>query len=140
MAPGKLVKRRVSSKALMTMKARIREITTRNGGRSLARVMAKLRSYLTGWTAYFRLADTPNVFTSVDKWLHRRLRMLIVKQCKQGPTLFRVLRAREVPPRVAQAAAAHCGRWWAMAAHGALNTAYPSRYFATLGLPRLGPS
>ena len=138
-APGKIVKRRVSPKALNAMKARLRDITSRNGGRSLARVTAELRSYLTGWKAYFQLANTPSVLAGVDQWLHRRLRMLIVKQCKQGPTLFRLLRHRDVPIRVARAAAAHCGSWWAMAGHGALNTAFPTRYFDALGVPRLGP-
>ena len=93
-----------------------------------------------GWKAYFRLADTPRVFTAVDKWLRRRLRMLIVKQQKQGTTLYRTLRARGVPVRRASGAAAHCKRWWAIAAHGALQMAYPTQYFITLGVPRLGPS
>lgn len=139
-APGKIVKRRVSPKALNTMKARIRDITSRNGGRSLEQVVRALRSYLPGWKAYFQLADTPGIFADVDKWFHRRLRMLIVKQSKRGTTLFRLLRTRGVPERVARAAAAHCARWWAMAAHGALNTAFPTRYFDTLGVPRLGPT
>lgn len=139
-APGKIVKRRVAPKALEKMKERVREITSRSGGRSLTQVVALLRSYLVGWKAYFRLADTPGVFTNVDKWLHRRLRALIVKQNKRGPTLFRTLRARGVPMRSARAAAAHCGRWWAMATHGALKTAFPTRYFTSLGVPRLGPS
>jgi RNA-directed DNA polymerase len=139
-APGKLVKRRVAPRALEKMKARVRQITSRSGGRSLSHVIAELRSYLVGWRAYFRLADTPGVFSDVDQWLHRRLRMLIVKQCKRGTTLFRVLHTRGVPLRVARAAAAHCRRWWAMAAHGALNTAFPTKYFDTLGVPRLGPS
>ena len=139
-AKGGNVKRRVAPKALYKMKERIREITSRNGGRSLTRVTAELRSYLTGWKAYFRLADTPGIFADVDKWLHRRLRMLIVKQCKRGTTLFRLLRTRGVPERVARAAAAHCRRWWAMAAHGALHTAYPRAYILSLGVPLLGPS
>jgi RNA-directed DNA polymerase len=132
----------VAPKALEKMKERVREITARNGGRSLTQVVALLRSYsyLGGWKAYFRLADTPGVFTDVDKWLHRRLRGLIIKQNKRGPTLFRTLRARGVPLRVARAAAAHCGRWWAMATHGALKTAFPTQYFLSLGVPRLGPS
>jgi len=46
-AKGGQVKRRVSSKALDKLKERIREIPSRNGGRSLARVIAELRSYLT---------------------------------------------------------------------------------------------
>jgi len=139
-APGKIVKRRVSPKALGKMQERVREITSRNGGRSLTKVVALLRSYLVGWKAYFRLADTPGVLAVVDQWLHRRLRMLIVKQQKQGPTLFRTLFARGVPKRVARAAAAHCGQWWAMAAHGALQTAFPTSYFTSLGVPRLGPA
>ena len=139
-ATGGNVKRRVSPKAMAKLKERIRDITSRNGGRSLTKVVGELRSYLTGWKAYFQLADTPGVFSGVDQWLHRRLRMLIVKQCKRGTTLFRVLRARGVSLRVARAAAAHCKRWWAMAAHGALNTAFPRAYFLSLRVPLLGPS
>jgi group II intron reverse transcriptase/maturase len=139
-APGKIVKRRVAPKALETMKERVREITSRNGGRSLTHVVALLRSYLVGWKAYFRLADTPGVFTGVDQWLHRRLRMLILKQHKRGTTLYRTLCARGLPKRLALAAAAHCGRWWAMATHGALKTAFPTQYFFSRGVPRLGPS
>ena len=139
-APGRIVKRRVAPKALERMKERVREITSRNGGRSLTKVVALLRSYLVGWKAYFRLADTPGVFADVDKWLHRRLRMLILKQQKRGTTLYRMLRARELPARLARAAAAHSRRWWAIAAHGAVNTAFPTQYFVTLGVPRLDPS
>ena len=36
-APGKIVKRRVAPKALAKMKARVRELTSRSGGRSLGR-------------------------------------------------------------------------------------------------------
>ena len=139
-APGKIVKRRVAPKALETMQERVRDITSRNGGRSLTNVVALLRSYLVGWNAYFRLADTPGIFTAVDQWLHRRLRMLILKQNKRGTTLYRTLRARGLSDRSARAASAHCGRWWAMATHGALTTAYPTQYFISLGVPRLGPS
>jgi len=56
-APGKIVKRRVAPKALEKMKERVREITSRNGGRSLTQVVALLRSYLVGWKSYFRLAE-----------------------------------------------------------------------------------
>ena len=139
-APGKQIKRRVAPKALAAMKERVRDITSRNGGRSLPAVCRELRSYLVGWKAYFRLADTPRIFHGVDQWLHRRLRMLILKQQKRGSTLYRTLCARGLPQRLALAAAAHCTRWWAMATHGALKTAYPTQYFVSLGVPRLGPS
>ena len=43
-APGRKVKRRVAPKALEAMKDRVRAITSRNGGRSMAAVFAVLRS------------------------------------------------------------------------------------------------
>ncbi len=136
-APGRVIKRRVAPAALSALKARVRTITRRTSGRSCRRVVAELRSYLLGWRAYFRLAETPSVFAGLEQWLHRRLRALQLKQWKHGATVYRELRARGVPRRVACAAAAHTSRWWHIAAHGALQTALPTSYFDGLGVPRL---
>ena len=138
-APGKLVKRRVAPKALEDFKERIREITARNGGRALEKVVEELRSYLPGWKAYFRLADTPGIFNDLDQWIARRLRMVQLKQWKRGTTVYRELRRRDVPERLCRAAAAHARRWWSTANHGALKTAMPRKYLDGLGLPRLAP-
>jgi len=139
-APGKIVKRRVAPKALEKMKERVREITSRNGGRSLTKVVALLRSYLVGWKAYFRLADTPGIFADVDQWLHRRLRMLMLKQWKRGRTMYRELQRRGVGGAALGIAARYGRRWWHVAAHKALHFALPGAYFESLGLPRLAPS
>jgi group II intron reverse transcriptase/maturase len=139
-APGKIVKRRVAPKALEAMKERVREITSRNGGRSIVQVVALLRSYLVGWKAYFRLADTPKVFADGDKWLHRRLRMLTLKQWKRGRTMYRELQRRGVGGAALWIAARYGRSWWHVAAHKALQIALPGRYFESLGLPRLAPS
>ena len=61
-APGKKVKRRVAPKALEELKHRVREITSRSGGRSLPQVCETLGRYLRGWKAYFKLAETPGIF------------------------------------------------------------------------------
>jgi RNA-directed DNA polymerase len=139
-ASGKVVKRRVAGAALGKMKARVRQITNRNGGRSLPRVIAELRSYLGGWKAYFRLADTPGVFAAIDQWLHRRLRMLMLKQWKRGRTIYRELHRRGVGGAALRIAARYGRSWWHVAAHQALHLALPGRYFESLGLPRLAPS
>lgn len=135
-----IIKRRVAPQALMALQARLRDITSRTSGHSFADVVAELRRYLPGWRAYFRLAETPSELENVDRWLRRRLRMLVVKQSKRGTTLFRLLCSRGVSVRSARAAAAHCTRWWATAAHAALQTAFSNRYFAALDIPRLGSS
>jgi RNA-directed DNA polymerase len=138
-APGKLVKRRVAPKALEDFKERIRQITSRNGGKSLAKMVEELRSYLLGWKAYFRLADTPGVFHGLDQWIARRLRMVQLKQWKRGRTAYREMRRRGVPEWLAWKAARYCRSWWKLSRHGALNTALPGKYFEGLGLPRLAP-
>jgi group II intron reverse transcriptase/maturase len=134
---GGAVKRRVADKAMAVMKERVRQITSRTGGRSLRRVIEELRGYLVGWREYFRLADTPRVFREIDKWIRHRLRALQLKQWKRGRTVYRELRARGASQRSAAAVAANARRWWRNSAM-LLNAALPNRYFDGLGLPRLG--
>ena len=74
--PDQTVKLRVAGKALATLKARIRWITRRTGGRSMARVIGELREYLPGWSNYFSLAETPTTLADMDKWIRHRLRSL----------------------------------------------------------------
>jgi RNA-directed DNA polymerase len=136
-APGKKVKLRVAAKALMEMKQRVRQITSRSGGRSMERVTAELGAYLRGWKEYFKLSNTPGVFSDLDQWLHRRLRAVQLKQWKRGGTVYEALQRRGTPRRAARAAAAHTQRWWRLAGHGALHTALPGSYFDRLGVPRL---
>lgn len=65
-APGKRVPLAVSRRSLGALKDRVRQITSRSGGRSLVQVIQKLRSYLLGWKGYFRLAGTPGIFRRLD--------------------------------------------------------------------------
>jgi len=131
------VKRCVAPKALVAMKERVREITSRSGGRSMKAICAELRSYLTGWKAYFRLSERPWVFCDLDKWIRRRLRLVQLKQWKRGVTVYRKLRARGASERDAKGAATHARRWWKTSKHKALHTAMPMSYFDRLGVPRL---
>jgi RNA-directed DNA polymerase len=136
-AAGKKVKCRVAPKALGEMKQRVRRVTSRNGGRSMEQVCNELGQYLRGWKAYFKLADTNRVLRELDQWIHRRLRMVQLKQWKRGRTIYRELRARDVPEWLAPRAARFGRNWWRVAAHGAMQTALPGKYFEQLGVPRL---
>jgi group II intron reverse transcriptase/maturase len=136
-APGKKVKRRVAPKALEEMKQRVRLITRRSGGRSMAQVCTELGQYLRGWKEYFKLADTNRVLSELDQWIHHRLRALQLKQWKHGRTAHRELLARNLPAWLARKGAGHGRRWWWAAALGATHTALPGSYFERLGVPRL---
>jgi RNA-directed DNA polymerase len=138
-ASGKVVKRRVSKKALQALHNRVREITQRNRGRSIGEVVAELRSYLVGWKEYYRLADTPKVFNTLDEWIRHRLRALHLKQWKRGTTIYRELRSRGMSHASAAQVAANARRWWHNSAM-LVNVALPNAYFDQLQLPRLAGS
>lgn len=135
-ASGGVVKRKVAAKALLAFKHRIRELSGRSGGRSMKDVVERLRPYVLGWKAYFRLAQTPWVWLVLDKWMRHRLRAIQLKQWRRGPTIYRELRALGAPPAVAQQVAANSRRWWRNSGK-LLNSVLSLAYFARLGVLRL---
>lgn len=135
-APGRKIRRRIAPKALVAMKDRVREITARNGGRSITAVIAELRTYLRGWKGYFGLAETPHVLRELDEWIRHRLRLVQLKQWKRGKTVYRELRSRGVRPEAATAVAANTRRWWRNASM-AIHIALPTSYYDRMGVPRL---
>jgi group II intron reverse transcriptase/maturase len=130
------VKRAVAAKALETFRQRVRQITQRSGGRSMAQVAEELRRYVPGWKMYFRLAQTPRVFRGLDEWLRHRMRALQLKHWRRGTTMYRELRALGASSEHAARIAANAGRWW----HNSrfeLNRVLSLSYFDRLGVPRL---
>lgn len=135
-APGRVVKHRVSRKALTAMKHRVRLITKRTRGRSLRQIAQDLRSYLVGWKAYFRLAETPKVYRTLDQWIRHRLRAIQLKQWRRGTTIFRELRARGMSTDEARRVARNGRRWWRNSKM-AIHIALPNSLFDELGVPKL---
>ncbi|AKZ25498.1 DNA polymerase [Ralstonia solanacearum] len=135
-APGGAIKRRVAAKPLATFKQRIRELTRRSCGRSISEVVERLRPYLLGWKGYFWLAQTPNVWRKLDRWLRRRMRALQLKHWKRGSTMYRELRALGAPEEVARRVAANSRCWWRNS-DKQLNLVLTTAWLDCLGLPRL---
>lgn len=81
----------VHAKAKQRFMDSIRQILTRNQGCELDRIKDKLREKLTGWNAYFRPANYKGWLQETDKWIRRRIRMLIWKRWKLIKTRQRAL-------------------------------------------------
>jgi len=137
LSPKNEVRCRIARKALDTMKDRVRHMTSRIRGRSLAQICQDLRAYLPGWKNYFRLVELPTVFRELDSWIRHRLRALQLKQWVRGVTVFRELRRRGISPVDARRAAGNATRWWRTSGMSVLNVALPNKLFDKLGLPRL---
>jgi RNA-directed DNA polymerase len=135
-APGGRIKRRVANKPMAAFKQRVRELTRRSGGRSIEQVVERMRNYVLGWKAYYRLAQTPRVWQEMDQWMRHRMRAIQLKHWKRGVTAYRELRALGAGSDVAAQVAGNCRRWWrnsGMLLNSVLNLAWADR----LGLPRL---
>ena len=135
-AKGKEVKCKVADKPLQNLKARIRQLTRRSGGRSMAQVVEKLRPYVLGWKAYFGMAQTPRVWRELDEWLRHRLRAIQLKHWKRPRAIYRELKALGAKENVARQVAANSRRWWRNSDR-LLKTVLTIAYFDGLGVPRL---
>ncbi len=130
------VKRRVADKPMATFTQRIRQLTRRSGGRSMAEVIERLKPYLLGWKAYFGLAQTPKVWRSLDEWLRHRLRAIQLKHWKQGSTIYRELTYLGAADWIARRVAQNARCWWRNS-DGDIKRVLTIAYFDRLGVPRL---
>src|SRR5882672_2328916 len=89
---GREPRRRIAPQAIARFKARVRELTWRTRGRSLAQIVKELSVYLIGWRGYFGFCQTPSVLRTLEEWIRRRLRAIAWKQWKWGPARFAELR------------------------------------------------
>lgn len=134
---GREGRRRVSPRSVDKAKDRIRELTNRNRGASLATVVKELTSYLRGWKQYFGICQVPTPRRDLDEWIRARLRLLQVKQWKRGTTAYPRLVAMGVHGGAACHTAQCLRRWWHAAHSPGMSIAMPTAYFDRLGLPRL---
>jgi group II intron reverse transcriptase/maturase len=137
-APGHEVRLRVAPQALERLKQRVREMTDRNGGRSLKRVCGELKSYLRGWKQYFHLVRTPRVLRQLDEWIRRRLWMMQLKQWKRPWTTYRELKKLGASEMQARRAAKFAGRWSANSQSLARSPLLRT-HFTARGVPPLAP-
>ena len=131
---GKKVKRRIAPKAIERFKAKVRILTNRHQGRSLRQIVLALGEYLRGWRGYFGNCQTPSVLAALDEWTRRRLRALVWKQWRHGPTRFAELRRCGVGrDQAAQAAGSPRGPW-RLSSSPALAIALSNASLESLGL------
>ncbi|MGH0256713.1 group II intron maturase-specific domain-containing protein [Sinorhizobium meliloti] len=102
----------------------------------MAEVAERLRVYVLGWKAYFRLAQTPRLFKELEEWMRHRVRAIQLKHWKRGKTTYKALLAKGAKPEVARQIAANSRRWWRNSGM-LLNSVLTLRWMDALRIPRL---
>ena len=102
----------IAPASLARVKQRIRQITKRNRGISLARMISELNSFLAGWVTYFRYARCQGHLQRLDAWTRRKLRCVRLKHCKRAKAQADFLQSLGVPQWRARNMAASGNGWW----------------------------
>src|SRR5262249_48579298 len=132
--------RQSAPKAIQKFKARVRELTCRTRGVSLAQLIEPLARYLVGWRGYFGFGQTPRVLSNLDAWIRRRLRMYLWRQWRTGPRRFAQLRSHGVAVFWGAGAPRPPPKPWGLSGYPAGPQRLPHRHFRPPPPPPLAPS
>jgi len=127
-------RRRIAPPSLTRFRSRVRELTRRTRGKSLAQIVKELNAYLIGWRGYFGFCETPSTLSELDQWTRRRLRALVWKQWRHGPNRFVELRRCGVGRVMAAQTASSPRGPWRLSASPVLSMALSNAFFKSLGL------
>lgn len=134
---GPSPKRTIAKQALVRFRRRVVELTGRNRGIRLERMIKELSQYLTGWMGYFGFCERRTTLRDLDGWIRRRLRCAAWKQWQNGRRRYQELRRRGVQPDRAKGAAGSPLGLWRMSRSTAMSQALSNRHLQRLGLPSL---
>lgn len=134
---GPQVTIQVAPKAIKRLKDRLRMLTRRSWGVSMAYRISKLNRFITGWMAYFWLADAERTFRSLDGWLRRRLRQVRWKEWKTTAAKRHNLRIRGISESNARKWGGSSKGCWRIAGARVLQVSLPNSYWNRLGLKTL---
>lgn len=127
-------KLRWSDQAFDDFQHRIRRLTGRSWGVSMAYRLDKLAKYLRGWMNYFGISDYYRPVPGLDQWLRRRIRMCYWKQWRRVRTKVRHLLALGTSRRQAILTALSRKAYWHLSRTLATQTGMTNKWLAARGL------
>ena len=127
----------VSAKNLKKFKDRVKQITRRTSGRSIASRFRELRPYFQGWVGYFHYGLGKQQLQKLDKWTRRRIRACYWKQWYRVRTRIRMLLKLGVRREEAFSHGSSGRGGWVMSSSAAMHVALSIDYLSEQGLASL---
>ena len=134
LSDGRLV---IAAQSVERIQDKVRNITQRNRGVSLGKVIAELNEALRGWINYFRLTEWSSQLLELEAWIRRKLRCYRLKQRKQGQSIAKFLMKLGVPERNARNISSSGKGWWRLSNSPPVNQAMNNAWFEKQGLINL---
>lgn len=127
-------KLRWSDEAFADFKHRVRQLTGRSWGVSMAYRLDRLARYIRGWMNYFGISDYYRPIPELDHWLRRRIRMCYWKQWRWVRTKVRHLLALGTGKRQAILTALSSKSYWHLSRTLATQTGMTNAWLQSQGL------
>ena len=102
---------RVSNKARLKFKDKIRGLTRRNNPLSMYQIIQDLNKYLQGWVGYFGIQEFKKLFGDLDGWIRSRLRSMQLKKWKNPHKFQRIMIASGFKPQEARRVWIRMNKW-----------------------------
>ncbi len=126
---------RVPAESVIRLRKHLKQLFRMGRGRNLARFISEdLNPVLRGWINYFRLAANKGFAEDLDKWVRRRLRLILWRQWKRSWTRFKNLMKRGIAEARAAASAFNGRGSWYNSGASHMNQALSKKFFDVLGL------
>jgi len=125
---------RWSPKSELAFKRRIKELTGRSRGVSMAYRLKKLREYMRGWIGYFGISEYYKPIPPLDQWIRRRVRMCYWKMWKRPKKRFKEMRKLGVPLKQTKMVVSSRKAYWKLSRTLATNMGMGNEWLAEQGL------
>ena len=124
---------RVHQKSFAKAKKNLRELTKRNRGINVRKVMKEVKQFMMGWINYFGIASMKGKMEEWNGWLRRRIRAYIWKQWKKPMTKYDNLLKLGVAEKYAWMAAMSRRKYWFMSKVTTVEVAITNERLVTAG-------
>jgi len=124
----------LSRQSEQSLKAKLRQVTRRNRGISLAQLVKELNPKLRGWLNYFRHARMGKRLSRLEGWLNRRIRCFRLKQCKRAIGIARFLHKLGVPWNRSWTTAGSSKGWHRLSMSHAVHEGMNNQWVRSIGL------
>jgi RNA-directed DNA polymerase len=129
---------RVHEKSLEKIRSKIKELCRIGRGMNMEMfIKKKLNPVVRGWGNYFKHADTVTYAKNLDKWIRKRLRIIMWRQWARPRVRYRKLAAAGVGPNECHMMANSSRGPCRMSNFHDYRKAYPPKYFEEMGLVSL---
>jgi len=125
---------RVHPASVKRLKDKIRQITKRNRGIALTRMLDELKRALTGWMNYYGVCKCKGLREATDEWLRRRIRQYLWKQWKKPSARKRNLMKLGIDKERAYMWSYTRRGYWRTAGSPILSRTLTNQYLSKIGL------